>query len=718
VSFNRREFILLPAATVISSALPTEQSMADSDIPWQRRVRRVGQTNMTEHDPVALDVGQWADYWASMKVDAVLISVTGILAFYPTQVPYHKRGRFLGDRDFFGECCAAAKERGLHVIARMSPDLNWEETLEARPDWFQRDARGEPIHWPQDPRLYLTCMFTSYMTEYMPAVMREVNAHYDVDALYTNAFPPLFGVPGVMADALNTCHCEQCKQLPPPGSVEYWEAFNERVVYLWKLYDAIAKEKKPGNFYFANLGSGAACPVDLVKLGAICEWFQCDNQGRGGEETPLWGATLQGRVCNAVLDGKLAANVNGGYSTTTPVWRNTAKSPPEQRMWFNETLAAGMVPYHHLVGGESGLGEDRRGLEPAHRYFEWTAQHGAHFVNRRSIANLGVVIGQRTHLFYAPPPGARMSEYLNGLYRCLLEGRFLFDFVHEDRLEPERLKKYKALLLPNTALLSDAQCRQLAAYVDTGGSLLATYETSLYNERNERRVQFGLAEIFGIHKTGDAIGTNGNGYLARIERPHDILRGFTDTHWLPGAENRIPLAPVADPVLTVVPGYPSYPPELSYPRQSRTDEPAVVLRTRGASRLAYFPGDIDRTSWRSGNTDVSALLTNAIRWVAGSTEPVTIEGDGLIESFAWETQAGFAVHTLNYTNPATHRGWIREFYPIGAQKVRLLLPPGRRVTRVELLRAEKQIPFIGGSGSIEFTIPSVLDYEVAALYSA
>ena len=40
------------------------------------------------------------------------------------------------------------------------------------------------------------------------------------------------------------------------------------------------------------------------------------------------------------------------------------------------------------------------------------------------------------------------------------------------------------------------------------------------------------------------------------------------------------------------------------------------------------------------------------------------------------------------------------------------LPPGRRVTRVELLRAETDIPFTGGADAIEFTIPRVLDYEV------
>jgi hypothetical protein len=40
------------------------------------------------------------------------------------------------------------------------------------------------------------------------------------------------------------------------------------------------------------------------------------------------------------------------------------------------------------------------------------------------------------------------------------------------------------------------------------------------------------------------------------------------------------------------------------------------------------------------------------------------------------------------------------------------------VTRVELLRAERDIPFHFAGDSVEFTIPSVSDYEVAALYSA
>jgi hypothetical protein len=729
MDITRRELLILPAAAALASpgvkagasvhaeikgsagegaAVPASEAV-QAPVAWARRIRRLGQLNMTEHDPAVLDVEQWADYWASLEVDAVLVSVTGIVAFYQTKVPFHRKGKYLGTRDFFGDCCAAAKKRGIHVIARMSPDLNWEDALQAHPEWFRRDAQGRAMPHSEDPRLFRTCMFTTYMTDYMTAIMKEVNALYDIDGLFTNAWPPLGSMPA--------CSCAECRKLPPSNTLAYWEKFNERTMFLWKLYDGIAKEKDPSNFFFANLGGGIRSTANLVELGKVCEWFQCDNQGRGGDLTPIWGVSLQGRVCHAVQSGKMATNVTGAWSTGTPRWRNVHKSAEEARMWMNETLAAGMVPYHHIVGGESGLGEDRRLLDPAREYFNWMARHEPHFINTRAIANIGVVMGQRTHLFHRPPAGATMQQHVEGMYSALVEGRFLFDFVHEEKMSLPELSKYAAVLLPNVALLSDAQCAQLRAYVQSGGSLLATFQTSLFNERNEPRPDFGLADVFGIRRAGDVIGTTGNAYLARIERSHAIVAGFAGTAVLPGAEYRVPVAPVSSPLLTVVPGYVAYPPELSYPDPARTDEPAIVVREAGNSRLVYFPGDVDRTTWRSGHTDLSRLLQNAIRWVAGDTPPsVRVAGPGLVETFAWETEAGFAIHLLNYTNPAAYRGWIREFYPIGPQEVRMIVPAGRGVTRVELLRAERDVPYRVGDGVLTFTIPGVLDYEVAAVH--
>jgi hypothetical protein len=88
-------------------------------------------------------------------------------------------------------------------------------------------------------------------------------------------------------------------------------------------------------------------------------------------------------------------------------------------MWMNETVASGMVPYHHIIGGETGMGEDRRSLEPARDFFNWTAKHDPHFINKRYIANIGVVMGQRVQLFYRPPHEEPIVDYMHGLYYAL-----------------------------------------------------------------------------------------------------------------------------------------------------------------------------------------------------------------------------------------------------------------------------------------------------------
>jgi hypothetical protein len=51
MDMNRRNFIVVPAATWANSLFAAEPI-----VPWQRKIRRLGQTNMTEHDPVVLDV--------------------------------------------------------------------------------------------------------------------------------------------------------------------------------------------------------------------------------------------------------------------------------------------------------------------------------------------------------------------------------------------------------------------------------------------------------------------------------------------------------------------------------------------------------------------------------------------------------------------------------------------------------------------------------------
>ena len=81
MDFNRREFVAISAAAAAVASLPGRLVADASDannVPWHQKIRRVGQLNITEHDPAVLNVEEWGDYWASLKCDVVFASVTGI----------------------------------------------------------------------------------------------------------------------------------------------------------------------------------------------------------------------------------------------------------------------------------------------------------------------------------------------------------------------------------------------------------------------------------------------------------------------------------------------------------------------------------------------------------------------------------------------------------------------------------------------------------------
>jgi hypothetical protein len=73
------------------------------------------------------------------------------------------------------------------------------------------------------------------------------------------------------------------------------------------------------------------------------------------------------------------------------------------------------------------------------------------------------------------------------------------------------------------------------------------------------------------------------------------------------------------------------------------------------------------------------------------------------------------VHLLNYTNPNMHKGWIRDFYPVGEQRVQIQIPDQEHIASAQLLRADQPIPFRQRGGIVEVTVPKVVDYEVVAL---
>ena len=105
------------------------------------------QTNLNEQDPASYDAALWADYWARVRAQGVIVNAGGIVAFYPSALrPGTTARRTLGDRDLFGEIARrGAREAGLTVLARMDSTRTYEDVFRAHPDWFARDADGRAV---------------------------------------------------------------------------------------------------------------------------------------------------------------------------------------------------------------------------------------------------------------------------------------------------------------------------------------------------------------------------------------------------------------------------------------------------------------------------------------------------------------------------------------------------------------------------------------------
>src|SRR5260221_389473 len=114
-----------------------------------------------------------------------------------------------------------------------------------------------------------------------------------------------------------------------------------------------------------------------------------------------------------------------------------------------------------------------------------------------------MVYSRQTATFYGGKSARQnVEDHTLGMYQALIEARIPFEMAHDRLLDAAHIDRFKLLILPNIAALSEQQCEQLRQYVTRGGSLLATHETSLYDEWGVRRQNFGLSSLFGVKFNG------------------------------------------------------------------------------------------------------------------------------------------------------------------------------------------------------------------------
>lgn len=683
---------------------------------WLDGPMRWAQLAFVERDPGHYDPDFWLRYFKRIHADGALLSAGGVVAFYPTAIPLHHRSDFMGNADTLGYLVEGCKKQGMKIMLRTDPHAARQNVYDAHPDWIAVTPDGQKRrHWA-NPDLWVTCALGPYNFEFMTQVNTEIMQRFAPEGIFSNRWA-----------GHDICHCEHCQRnfkrfaglaLPQKAdkldpTYRKWSEWRvNRLRELWAVWDGGIRKQKPGSRFIPN-----GFP-DKVLTGKEADLFFADQQARRGLTAP-WANGKGAKELRATLGLKPLIGIFSVGIEEEFRWKDSVQSDAEIRVWVAEGTANGMRPCFVKFGADI---HDKRWMEAVATVYERYHKNEKYLRNTASLARVGVVYSEQTDRNYGGKPWQqRSSDHIDGMYHALIESRIPFDMVNDRLLDPDNLKPFKLLILPNIAALSDDQCSQLQAFVDAGGSIVATFETSLYDDEGKQRPDFGLASLFGVSYNQQVEGPMRNSYLQLRHDPKNrqnqlILKGLDDTPRIINAIYKVNVKPTTtfpSPV-TLIPTYPDLPMEDVYPRIPETDTREVYLRQVGKGRVAYIPGDLDRTFWQLLNTDHGQLLNNVITWALDEEPIATVTGPGIIDVTTWRQTNSMTIHLVNLTNPMMMKGPFRELIPVAAQ-VTVRVPTGSTVKGVQLLMSGLKPAFPQVDGKLTISVPSILDHEIVAL---
>jgi hypothetical protein len=700
MEINRREWMI---GTGALAAAGTAFSQAGPDKGWFDRPMRWVQLAFVEDDPGRYDPGFWLDYFKRVHADAVCLSAGGCVAFYPTQVPLHYRSKFLGNGDAFGEMLAGCRKLGMVVTARVDPHAAHQDVFDAHPDWIAVEANGQPRrHWAM-PTEWVTCALGPYNFEFMTSVVQEIMTLYKVDGVFANRW-----------SGSGMCYCQHCQQnfkdfsglelprdargttaAPSQARIQYAAWHKRRLTDLYLLWDGEIRKRKPGAVFFPNGFEEIHENISVPILFA-------DRQSRAEFQLP-WQNGKFAKDSRAISGSKPAVGIFSVGFEAPYRWKDSTQNPNEVRLWAVDGIAQGFRPW---VVKFNAKPLDHRWFKPVEDLYVWHWKNEKYLRNQRPLARVGLV---------SAPSAA--PDYTSGFYHALVEARIPFEMLPDSQLDPARLQPFRVLALPNIANLSDAQCAQLKAFVEKGGGLVATHETSLNDEHGRRREDFGLAALFSAAFAGNVIERQQNAYLNLEDHSHPLLAGLENAGRMIHGVKRVEIrtAPGLRAPLMTVPTYPDLPMEEVYVRDTKTDIPGVMVHSFGSGRVVYFPWDIDRTFWEIMCQDHGIVLANAVRWAAGEEQPLRVQGPGVLDVALWKQESSVTAHLVNLTNPMMMKGPVREILPVGPQKVRVKLPDGAKARRVLFLVSEAKATWRQNGVWVETVTPPISLHEAIAI---
>ncbi len=589
----------------------------------------------------------------------------------------------MGDSDWLAAVGQACQDRGLALVAQFQASY---DTRQARthPDWTMRDRHGRSTG--------KLCINQPAWRVYLHGLIREVVEGYPVA--------------GVNLDELVfLCHCPLCARrfrqetgydLP---IAEDWADPAWRRFTRWRygcvrdfLTDTrrVVTDARPDvtlslTAYCASHGTHRS-GQRIADLAASLDYLNVDLRGgvRAGETARRFRAFSRLRP-EVWLNGITDVGLEHGRSRAELLYGKPRVEYMIDAMSIVASGAAVNIDTHERDRAAPALRKKmmtmiRDVAAEVRKRKPWMGP------DCRPVRYAAVLFSEASRDYFGAARGDERiyrHEYA-GAYTALLTDQVLVESLGEVRLSPDGLAGLRVLVLPNTYALSDSEARAVRGFVEGGGGLVATHQTSLADADGTRRDDFALADLFGVtyrsraDETFDFAASKQwafDHHLRTMGAWHPVTDGvfpgevtFT-APWL-----QVALRPGATALAEVVDRM-DFAASEHYPAGTivavdvfrETGIPAVTALTYGRGRVVWFNSTIGALASVNAHPAARRLFLNAVDW-AGGPRPVAVDAPSCVEATAFRDDGTgrLVVHLVNHH--AVLAGHTGDLHPVNVMR--------------------------------------------------
>jgi hypothetical protein len=644
-----------------SAEQPASAARPKEDRWWKREPIRFLQTNLSETDstvdPKAL-VAAVADFGAN----TFLMNMGGIVAQYPTRVPFHYPSAFLPPgRDLFGDVVREAHARKIRVVGRFDLSKTQRPVFDAHPEWFFVRANGEPVIYNG---LYSTCINGDYYRRHALTILAEALERYEVDGLFFNMFGnPATDYSGV---ATGPCHCQACqtryrarygRSVPAVADADYRSFMADSSREVAATIAELIHRKRPNAAF-------------LTYLKDHTDGIMSESNTAVGRALPLWPYSASDNVSRSLGSEPDKVPINLAMSFVDFPWRYANVPQAETALRLYQNLAHGAPPAFVVSGPMAQM--DRSGLLAAKPIFDWHARHEDLYLGAKNAARVLLLATGDT------------ASY-RGFFRLLTEEHIPFVVSENLRWMDER-SRFDLVIAP------EAAPAELERYVREGGRLLVGGTTA---------PPVPVGAVAGKRTT--------QGYW----RIHDraALPSLKNTELVFVDGEYLEIAPLERPILTLIPTAMFGPPEKVWSDKVETTVPGLVFATHGKGQAAYIPWDVGGLYYRHSSEAHRGLVADVINRLLPAGRQLTTNAHPLVEMTLVE-QPALGRSLIHLVNGTGHHD-TAYFPPLEIRDIRIDLP--RDVRRVRAVALGRDLPIVVNGHVRSFTLPRLQAYEVIVM---